>query len=382
MAVRGLAHRLYTGQVSYDFIGRRRWWYLGSGLVMLVSVLSLAIGGINPSIDFKGGAQFSFPAGTHSITQVRSAMADAGVTDAVVVIAGTGGDRSFQVQTPPLSNNAVNRVDQSLLTHVGARHVSVTTVGASWGSQITGKALEGLVVFLVLVVVYLSMRFEPKMALAAMVALIHDLVITAGIYSLSRLQVSPDTVIALLTILGYSLYDTVVVFDKVRENTAGLSSGSRMTFTEAANLAVNQTLVRSINTSTIALLPVAGLLVIGAGLLGAGSLNDLSVALFIGLASGAYSSIFIATPLLADMKEREPTYRALARRVRGAREAQARREEPVPAVAALGDGGPGAGPAPLTAAGPTAGGSLRRPGGPGQPLRRPTRGRPGRKKRR
>ncbi|MHB2024299.1 MAG: protein translocase subunit SecF [Mycobacteriales bacterium] len=378
MAGRGLAHRLYTGQVSFDFIGRRRWWYLGSGVVMLVSILSLAIGGINPSISFKGGAQFSFPAARHTSAQVRSALTDAGVNNATVVTVGAGSDRSFQVQTRQLSNAAVTNVEHSIQHHLGVAHVSITTVGATWGSQITGKALEGLVVFLVLVVVYLSMRFEPKMALAAMVALIHDLVITAGIYSLSRLQVSPSTVIALLTILGYSLYDTVVVFDKVRENTAGLSSGSRMTFTEAANLAVNQTLVRSINTSVIALLPVAGLLIIGAGLLGAGSLNDLSLALFIGLASGAYSSIFIATPLLADMKEREDTYRMLARRVRAARDTAARRAaEPVAAVAVAGVGD-------LSRAGEGAGQTRTSVGRParGPAPRRNSRGRAGRKKRR
>ena len=384
MARTGLAHRLYTGQVSFDFIGHRRWWYIGSGLVILVSILSLAIGGINPSIDFKGGAQFSFPAGHHSVTDVRSAVSAAGVQDAVVVTTGSGADRSFQVQTKPLPNATVNAVEHSLENRLNVAHVSISTVGATWGSQITSKAVEGLIVFLVLVVAYLSMRFEPKMALAAIVALIHDLIVTAGIYALSRLEVSPSTVIALLTILGYSLYDTVVVFDKVRENTAGLAGGSRMTFTEAANLAVNQTLVRSINTSVIALLPVAGLLVIGAGLLGAGSLNDLSLALFIGLASGAYSSIFIATPLLADLKEREPTYRDLARRVRVSREAAARRAEPVPVASP----GPVAQAATATAGEPEVRAESApprpgpRPGRPGPPPRRGGRGRPGRKKKR
>jgi preprotein translocase subunit SecF len=191
----------------------------------------------------------------------------------------------------------------------------VQSVGSTWGDQITKKAITGLIVFLIVVIIYLSFRFEWKMAISAIVALIHDLVITAGIYSLSGFEVSPSTVIALLTILGFSLYDTVVVFDKVRENTIGLAGGSRMTYSQAANLAVNQTLVRSINTSIIALLPVAGLLIIGAGLLGAGSLKDLALALLIGLAAGAYSSIFIATPMVADMKEREPTFQQLARRV-------------------------------------------------------------------
>jgi preprotein translocase subunit SecF len=193
---------------------------------------------------------------------------------------------------------------------------------------------------------YLSVRFEWKMALAAIIALLHDLVITIGIYSLSNLEVSPSTVIALLTILGYSLYDTVVVFDKVRENTATIAGGSRFTFTSATNLAVNQTLIRSINTSIIALLPVIGMLVIGAGLLGAGSLDDLSVALLIGLASGAYSSIFIASPLLCDFKEREPTYQQLAKRV-ATRQAKDARD------AAAGVAVPVTAGAPLSAAGMT-----------------------------
>ena len=188
-------------------------------------------------------------------------------------------------------------------------------MGASWGGQITTKAVQALITFLIVIVLYLSIAFEWKMAVAAFVALIHDLVIATGVYALTGLQVSPATVIGLLTILGYSLYDTVVVFDKVRENTAGLLGGARSTYSEAANLALNQTLVRSINTSMIALLPVAAILFVGGGLLGAGELKDLSLVLFVGMLSGTYSSIFIATPVLADLKEREPQYKALAKRV-------------------------------------------------------------------
>ena len=188
-------------------------------------------------------------------------------------------------------------------------------MGASWGRSITTKAIQGLVLFLIAIMIYISLRFEPKMALAAMLALIHDLVITAGVYSLVGFEVTPATVIAVLTILGFSLYDTVVVFDKVRDNTAKLTSTSTITYSQAANLAVNQTLMRSINTSIIALLPVASLLFIGAGLLGAGTLKDLALAMFVGLAAGTYSSIFIATPFLAQLKEREPRYQKLAARV-------------------------------------------------------------------
>ena len=294
-----LATRLYRGEVSYDFIGHRRRWYTASSIVMLIGLLSLVIRGLNPSIDFTGGAQFQGPLNHLHRRPGRRRGASGEVGSRVVESTGSGSDARFQVQTVTLTNDQVNKVEASLEDSLGlqADALSITTVGSTWGSQITEKAIIGLVVFLVAVIGYLSVRFEWKMALAAIIALVHDLIITAGIYSLSGLQVSPSTVIALLTILGYSLYDTVVVFDKVRENTAGIAGGSKMTFSQAANLAVNQTLVRSINTSIIALLPVLGLLVIGAGLLGAGSLDDLSLALFIGLASGAYSSIFIATPL-------------------------------------------------------------------------------------
>jgi preprotein translocase subunit SecF len=336
-----VATRLYRGELSYDFIGRRLRWYVGSGIVILVGIVSLAVQGLNPSIDFKGGAQFLGPLNGHSISDVSAAVTSTGVTPQVTETVGSGADKQFNVQTATLTNAQVEQIETALQDKLGiARNdISPTTVGSTWGSQITHKAIVGLVVFLIAVILYLSVRFEWKMALAAIIALLHDLVITAGIYSLSGLQVSPSTVIALLTILGYSLYDTVVVFDKVRENTANIAGGSRMTFSQATNLAVNQTLVRSINTSIIALLPVIGLLAIGAGLLGAGSLKDLAFALFIGLASGAYSSIFIASPLLCDLKEREPTYQQLAKRVSSRRAKESREVG-------------GAGPVVTTPAGP------------------------------
>jgi preprotein translocase subunit SecF len=332
-----LATRLYRGEVSYDFIGKKLRWYIGSGIVILVGIISLAVQGLNPSIDFKGGAQFLGPLHGHSISEVTDAVSSTGVTPEVSETVGTGSAKQFDVQTKTLTNTQVVRIEDALSSKLGITddQISPTTVGSTWGTQITHKAVEGLVIFLIVVIIYLSIRFEWKMALAAIVALLHDLAITAGIYSLIGLQVSPSTVIALLTILGYSLYDTVVVFDKVRENTASIAGGSRMTFSQATNLAVNQTLVRSINTSVIALLPVIGLLVIGAGFLGAGSLKDLSFALFIGLAAGAYSSIFIASPLLCDFKEREQTYQQLAKRV------AIRRDREV-----------GSGPVVATAAGP------------------------------
>ena len=219
-----------------------------------------------------------------------------------------------------------------------ADDVAISTVGAAWGDTITSKALQGLAIFLVLVVIYLGIRFELKMAVGAVVALLHDLALTAGIYALLGFEVTPATIIGLLTILGYSLYDTVVVFDKVQENTRGVLASSRATYGEAANLALNQVLARSINTSVIALLPVAGLLFVGAGLLGASTLVDLSLALFVGIAVGTYSSIFLATPVLVALKEREPVYVDLARRV-----AARRAGKDVRGVRGVGDDGDGRG---------------------------------------
>jgi preprotein translocase subunit SecF len=312
-----IGSRLYRGEVSVNFVGRKRTWYSISGAILLISIVALFVHGLDFSVDFKGGAVFQFPASSVTTSQVQSAVSDAGVAGAVVQkLSGSLGN-SWQVQTRTLSNSETNNVENSLISHLGvnASKISTQFVGPSWGSQITGKALEALIAFLIVIVIYLTIAFEWKMAIAAFVALIHDLVIATGVYALTGFQVSPATVIGLLTILGYSLYDTVVVFDKVRENTAGLLGGARSTYSEAANLALNQTLVRSINTSLIALLPVAAILFVGGGLLGAGELKDLALVLFVGMLSGTYSSIFIATPVLADLKEREPQYRALAKRV-------------------------------------------------------------------
>jgi preprotein translocase subunit SecF len=309
--------RLYRGEVSVNFVGRKRTWYSISGAILLISIVALLVRGLDFSVDFKGGAVFQFAAPSASTTQVQAAVTDAGVTGAVVQeLSGKLGS-SWQVQTPALSNTQTNSVENSLISHLGinASKVSVQFVGSSWGSQITDKAIEALIAFLIVIVLYLTIAFDWKMAVSAFVALIHDLVIATGVYALTGFQVSPATVIGLLTILGYSLYDTVVVFDKVRENTAGLLGGARSTYSQAANLALNQTLVRSINTSLIALLPVAAILFVGGGLLGAGELKDLALVLFVGMLSGTYSSIFIATPVLADLKEREPQYQALAKRV-------------------------------------------------------------------
>src|SRR5579862_7359626 len=310
--------RLYRGEVSYDFVGRKRRWYTISGAILLISIVALFVHGLDFSVDFKGGAVFQFPASaSQTATTVGDAVTHAGVSGAVVQsLSGLHG-KEWQVQTKALTSGQTLQVESSLESQLGVSgsKISTTFVGPSWGSTITTKAIQALITFLIVIVLYLTIAFEWKMAVAAFVALIHDLVIATGVYALTGFQVSPATVIGLLTILGYSLYDTVVVFDKVRENTAGLLSGARTTYSDAANLALNQTLVRSINTSLIALLPVAAILFVGGGLLGAGELKDLALVLLVGMLSGTYSSIFIATPVLADLKEREPQYQALAKRV-------------------------------------------------------------------
>jgi len=310
--------RLYRGEVSYEFVGRKRRWYTISGAILLISIVALFVHGLDFSVDFKGGAVFQFPASSsQTVTTIQDAVARAGVDGAVVQsLSGLHG-KEWQVQTKSLTSSQTLQVESSLESQLGVSgsKISTTFVGPSWGSTITAKAIQALITFLIVIVLYLTIAFEWKMAVAAFVALIHDLVIATGVYALTGFQVSPATVIGLLTILGYSLYDTVVVFDKVRENTAGLLGGARSTYSQAANLALNQTLVRSINTSIIALLPVAAILFVGGGLLGAGELKDLALVLFVGMLSGTYSSIFIATPVLADLKEREPQYQALAKRV-------------------------------------------------------------------
>jgi preprotein translocase subunit SecF len=311
-----LGGRLYRGEVSYDFVGRQRTWYTISGIILIVSIVALLVRGLDFSVDFKGGAVFTFSAPSATQAQISDVVAHEDVQGAVVQqLTGKLGNKTWQVQTNTLTSQETGKVESALTSQLGATNMSTSFVGASWGSQISTKAVQALIAFMIVIVLYLSIAFEWKMAVAALVALVHDLVIATGVYALTGFQVSPATVIGLLTILGYSLYDTVVVFDKVRENTAGLLAGARSTYSEAANLALNQTLVRSINTSVIALLPVAAILFVGGGLLGAGELKDLALVLFVGMLSGTYSSIFIATPVLADLKEREPQYRALAKRV-------------------------------------------------------------------
>ncbi|GAA3821352.1 protein translocase subunit SecF [Cellulomonas soli] len=312
---------LYTGRRSYDIVGRRRVWYTISAVLVLITAVLLIKPGLNPGIEFRGGSEFVISGVTD--TEQQSAI------DAVQSIApeesprvATLGTSSLRVQTAELTNDEVEKVKAALAEAYGVSTDEVTSsfIGPTWGQDVSQKALRGLAVFLVFVTIVMTVYFRNwRMALAALIALFHDLVITVGIYAGVGWEVTPATVIGFLTILGYSIYDTVVVFDKVRENTADALQQSRYTYAEKANLAVNQTLVRSINTSVVALLPVTAILFVGTFILGAGTLRDIALALFIGMAIGTFSSIFLATPLEVTLREREPAIRAHTRKVLEAR---------------------------------------------------------------
>jgi preprotein translocase subunit SecF len=336
----GRLRRLYRGGTDIDFIGRRRLWFSISAVVLLACAVSLLTLQLNFGIEFEGGLQLKVPVASDGplgdaedlevIAEVRDAIAPLGAGTAQVQVSGEGTDRAVLVQTEQTGIERTQRVTDAVEETVGAEVTDSQEIGAEWGREITEKAVRALVVFLVVVFLFISWRFEWKMALAALVALLHDLIVTAGVYSVVGFEVTPSTVIAILTILGYSLYDTVVVFDKVEEDTTMLAGTGRTTYQDAANLAMNQVFMRSLNTSLATLLPVAALLFIGVGLLGADTLQDLALALLVGIVTSSYSSIFVATPLLCLMKEREPRYRNVKEKVLR----EARRAAPAPAGAA------------------------------------------------
>ncbi|MEU1887317.1 protein translocase subunit SecF [Micromonospora sp. WMMD987] len=395
MAKSGLASRLYRGEAGLNIVGRRKLWFTVAGVLVLIAVLSFAVRGFSLGIEFAGGNSFQVPASVGTLEQTEDKVNDALAAEgdgAEVVTAQKVGSTSgeyYELRTSQLTAEQANAVKAKMAQEFGinADQISGSQVSEAWGSQVTSRALLGLVIFVLVVAVYLVLRFEWRMAVAAIISLFMNLILTAGIYSLVGFEVTPSTIIGFLTILGFALYDVVVVFDKVQENTRGITANNNQTYGEAANLALNQSLMRSLNTSVVALLPVGGLLFIGAGLLGAGTLKDLGLVLFVGMAMAFLTSILLSTPLLVMLKNQDPridahTKRVLARRgaiARGeitprgaARQAAADEatDEPIdPEAAALAGSAPkvGARPAAKRSAGARggrpAGGGGNRPGG-------------------
>ncbi|MFG3699245.1 protein translocase subunit SecF [Micromonospora sp. NPDC047620] len=334
MAKSGLASRLYRGEAGLDIIGRRKLWFAVAGTLILLALLSFGLRGFHLGIEFAGGNSFQIPASVGTMEQteekVGEALAAAGDGAKVVTtqkVGGTGGD-FYEVRTTQLDAEQANAVKVEIAEEFGIDPTTISgnQVSEAWGSQVTSRAVLGLVIFIALVMVYLILRFEWRMAVAAVSSLIMNLILTAGVYSLVGFEVTPSTVIGFLTILGFALYDVVVVFDKVQENTRGITANNNQTYGEAANLAINQSLMRSLNTSVVALLPVGGLLFIGAGLLGAGTLKDLGLVLFVGMAVAFLTSILLATPLLVLLKNYEPRIQAHNKRVLARRGALPRGE--------------------------------------------------------
>ncbi|MGI8757758.1 MAG: protein translocase subunit SecF [Acidimicrobiales bacterium] len=315
---RGLLGRLYHGETNANFVGRAKLWFAISGVIIVVGVVSLLTRGLNLGIEFQGGTSWVVPA-TVDVEEASDVLASIGLPDATVQTLGSDEGERLRVQAEPGTAADREEVSRALaeLAGVEAADIQVTEVTPSWGSEITSKAERALAVFLVAITIYITVRFEWKMALATLAALIHDVLITVGVYSVTGLEVTPATVVALLTILGYSIYDGIVVFDKVDENAQRLAASGSTTFSGMVNDSLNQVLMRTLNTSITALLPIASLLVIGSFVLGAATLQEFALALLIGLGASAYSSICIASPLLALLKEREPRYRSLRNRVVG-----------------------------------------------------------------
>jgi preprotein translocase subunit SecF len=339
---RSIWNRLYHGETRADIVGRRKTWFAISIIAVLIGLVSLATRGLNLGIDFEGGVVWEVPAGDASVADARDVMADHDQSEATITTLESDEGVELRIETEPLDVGTSDAITADLADLTGASidEVNLNEVGPSWGREISEKALRALLVFLVFVTIYIALRFEMKMAIPTLVALIHDILITVGVYSLTQFEVTPATVIAMLTILGYSIYDGIVVFDKVDENTRLVSSTGGLSYGGMVNLSLNQALMRSLNTSITALIPVASLLVVGSWIMGATTLQEFALALLIGLFSGAYSSIFIASPLLALLKEREPRYRDIKRRI------DARGGDKLPGVvAAAGAGMAGSGAA-------------------------------------
>ncbi|WP_068187302.1 protein translocase subunit SecF [Mycobacterium sp. UM_CSW] len=317
--------RLYTGTGAFEVIGRRRMWFGISGAIVAIALISIVLRGFTFGIDFKGGTTVSMPRGTAQTAQVSEVFRKTIGKDAEsVVIVGNGASATVQIRSETLTNDQTTKLRNALFDAFqpkgndgkpSKQAISDSAVSETWGDQITKKALIALVVFLALVSLYITIRYERYMAISALTTMVFDLTVTAGVYSLIGFEVSPATVIGLLTILGFSLYDTVIVFDKVEENTRDFQHTNRRTFAEHANLAINQTFMRSINTSLISVLPVLALMVVAVWLLGVGTLKDLALVQLVGILVGTYSSIFFATPLLVTLRERTELVRTHTRRV-------------------------------------------------------------------
>ena len=318
----GVRHRLYYGETNIDFVGKAPRWFALSGVIILAGLISLFVNGLNFGIDFRGGTAWEIPNADVSVEEARAAVSELGLGDSTIQLLG---GETLRVQGEPEGDATVTAVRDELAELAGVRpdQVSISEIGPSWGEAITDKAQRALLFFFVAVALYISLRFEWKMALTALIGLIHDMLVTVGIYSISGFEVTPTTVIAFLTIMGFSLYDNVVVFDKIDENTRGLAASGRLTYAATVNLSTNQMLMRSLNTSLVAILPILSVLVVGAFILGATTLQDFGLSMLIGLTSGVYSSLFIASPLLAWLKEREPRYASIRKRLASRGEANA-----------------------------------------------------------
>ena len=310
-------HKLYNGETDVSFISRWKIWFSISGVVIAIGIASLLSSGLNLGIEFEGGVSWQVPAGDSSVDSMRGAVEAAGLEGATVQTVGTGGGERIRIKAELGEGENAEEITAIIAEEAGVdiRDVTQQAVSKSWGDQITAKAQRALIVFLVLVSLYIAFRFEWKMALATLIALVHDILVTVGVYSLFSFEVTPATVIAILTILGYSIYDGIVVFDRVDENARALAVSGHTTYSGMVNDSMNQVLMRTLNTSITALLPILSLLILGSLVLGATTLQEFALALFIGLASGAYSSIFIASPSLALLKEREEKWRQVRARL-------------------------------------------------------------------
>jgi preprotein translocase subunit SecF len=343
MSLRSQISDILHERTSYDFIGPTKRWFALSGTLILIGLVGLFVRGLSLGIDFKGGTAWQVQVhGKHATTAgARDAVIKAGLVDPSVQILSAGGDTvRVEDKRAPIDEQAKVKTALAQYANANENDVSIDDVGPTWGGEVSHKAIRALVFFFFAIAVYLSLRFEPKMAVAAIIAVIHDILITVGAYAVTGFTVTPATVIAFLTILGFSLYDTVVVFDKVEENVTGIGATGRETYSGVVNRSMNEVLMRSLNTSFVAVLPVFSLLVVGSYLFGAVTIKDFSLALFIGLMTGAYSSIFVATPILAILKEHEPRYAALRQKLAGRAATVA---APAYATAAAGGGGGGAG---------------------------------------